>query len=119
VATILLVEDDEHVREILVQIIGLAGHDARAAATYGDGERAWSTGQFDLLIADICLPDGSGYRLAENAARAGRKAVLITGASDRTFGQPDSPVGSCLVKPFRMGTLVDAINDTLQLHARP
>jgi signal transduction histidine kinase len=60
---ILLVDDHQDTLEFMSRFLRLCGHEVATAPSY---ERAVALGQqqnFDLVISDIGLPDGSGYDL--------------------------------------------------------
>lgn len=62
---ILLVEDDAETRGLLRQLLARAGYDVTSVAGF---EQALCTAEresFDLLIADVVLPDGCGWTLFE------------------------------------------------------
>jgi two-component system, cell cycle sensor histidine kinase and response regulator CckA len=68
--TILVVEDDEAVRELAARVLRRAGHRVLVAAS---GEEALAEAErgtgFDLLVADIVMPGMSGTELAERLRR--------------------------------------------------
>ena len=47
-------------REFLQILMEGEGHEVELASTYGEAERACADHQFDLVITDLKLPDGSG-----------------------------------------------------------
>jgi DNA-binding response OmpR family regulator len=106
-ASILLVEDRDDVRELLKETILLVGHDLKCARTWVDGLRALAAGTHDVLVADVRLPDGSGHDLARRALARGQKAVLITGHPDEMRKAPPEII--YLHKPFLMRALLDAL----------
>jgi signal transduction histidine kinase len=59
---ILLVEDNRDTLQFLSLILGHRGHAVRTAATLAEA-RSKLTGDLDLLISDIELPDGTGLEL--------------------------------------------------------
>lgn len=77
-ARILLVEDDDAIREMAADILGDEGYHVVASA---DAEHALTqltrACPFDLLLSDICLPGMNGRDLADQARVA----------ADRFFGQ--------------------------------
>jgi signal transduction histidine kinase/DNA-binding response OmpR family regulator len=65
-ARILLVEDDDNVRDMLEKAMLAAGHDV---STSNEGEKALSMlkqTRFDLVITDLSLPGMSGFDIARN-----------------------------------------------------
>jgi CheY-like chemotaxis protein len=105
-ASVLLVEDRDDVRELLKETILLVGHALDCAPTWADGLHALATGTHDVLVADVRLPDGSGHDLARRAVARGKKAVLITGHPDEMRSSSDIIY---LRKPFLMRSLLNAL----------
>jgi diguanylate cyclase (GGDEF)-like protein len=64
---ILIVDEDEGVRQTLVPLLGQEGMKPRAARSKREALRELERRLPDGLITDIVLPDGSGYELVEHA----------------------------------------------------
>jgi two-component system, NtrC family, response regulator PilR len=79
VARILVVEDSNDVQELLCLALANEGHAAHGVETVAQGSSALEGGNYELLIADIRLPDGSGAELADRALTRGVEALLTTG----------------------------------------
>jgi CheY-like chemotaxis protein len=110
-ATIMVVDDDHHVRTIVAEFLDGSGYHVIEA---GDGREALrilaETQAVDLLITDVRMPEISGLELAETArrARAGLKVILISGYFvSRQVGH------RVLKKPFRMQELAAAVRAEL------
>jgi len=80
---VLVVEDDELVRELVTEVLADGGYDVRAAATAeeglglaGDGE-----GAVDVIVSDVVLPGRSGPELVGEllARRPDLRAILTSG----------------------------------------
>lgn len=83
---ILLVEDDETIREYLTETLrGYAGYDVVSAADLASANMALETSTPDLLILDIGLPDGSGLELIAKlgATRPAMPILIISVLQDR------------------------------------
>ena len=110
-ATILIVDDDPHVREIVGEILVDFGHHVVIA---GGGiealQRLDDTPGIDLVITDVRMPDISGLELAARAMRGhdGLKIILISGY----FLAQDIGM-RVLHKPFRMTELQAAVEAEL------
>lgn len=75
---ILLVEDHEQTRSTLMRLLQSRGHDVVSAATI-DAARAAAV-ERDLIISDLGLPDGDGYRLmAELRDKYGLPGIALSG----------------------------------------
>jgi DNA-binding response OmpR family regulator len=112
-ASVLLVEDDESVREVLCASLEQAGYKCDCLGTFKEARAALVAGQHDLMIADVRLPDGLGYDLLGPARDLGRKIMLITGH----FDEMDSVARSAetyLIKPFSLDTFIAEVERRLQ-----
>ena len=81
-ARILVVEDSNDVQELLCLALANEGHAAHGVETVAEGSSALEGGNYELLIADMRLPDGSGAELADRALTRGIEALLTTGHPD-------------------------------------
>ena len=85
---VLLVEDNDDSREVMVEMLALQGHSVRSAATGKGGVDEAEAFQPDVALVDIGLPDMDGYEVARCIRRLhlanAPKLVAISG-----FGQPE------------------------------
>lgn len=95
-ARILIVDDDVHVREALVDELS-ASYRVESVASGGEAFDALTARQFDVVISDLKMPDHDGIEVLEFARRHQRDAVrvLLTGYVDdraqRALMRPDAP----------------------------
>ena len=105
--SVLLVEDNDDMREMTVEVLAALGYQVAAA---GSGEEALALlaqSAFDVLITDIGLPGMSGYQLAERARAMGVGAVLFASGYGAVG---ELPAGSFwLQKPFSIDTMEAAL----------
>jgi DNA-binding response OmpR family regulator len=78
---ILVVEDEQPVRETLVQ--GLAGHGHTVSAAHDMNEAVTLLGReaVDIVVTDLVLPGGSGLEIARTVKRTRPRTavILVTG----------------------------------------
>ena len=82
--SLLVVDDDQTVRETLVEFFDALGHVARGAATATEGRQAVAAHAPDVVLVDLRLPDASGLTLFE-ALRADDPelgVIFLTGHAD-------------------------------------
>jgi two-component system cell cycle sensor histidine kinase/response regulator CckA len=117
--TILLVEDEEAVRELASRILSAKGYSVVAAKNTREAEEFSEkhTGQIHLLLTDIIMPGTSGRELARRiAGRHPRTRVLyMSGYTDNVLAQGGVLEAglSFLQKPFTPGALVQKVRDVL------
>lgn len=117
--TILLVEDEEAVRELANRILTARGYTVVATKSTEEAEEfsKQHTGELHLLLTDIIMPGVSGRELAQRiTARHPRTRVLyMSGYTDNVLAQGGvlEEGLSFLQKPFTPGALVQKVRDVL------
>jgi CheY-like chemotaxis protein len=114
--TVLVIDDQDDVREVVVAQLEALGHRAVPATDGRLGldllQAAGSTGPIDVLLVDYVMPGISGPEVAHAARRAqpDMAIVLMTGYADaRTLVEPLPPNVVLLKKPFKMQQLAAAL----------
>ncbi len=120
---ILLVEDDEALRQSLTEQLLLHEEFITVAAESGAEALALTKDEhFDLLILDVGLPDMDGRELCRLLRRSEVKSpiIMLTGAdteADTILGL-DSGANDYITKPFRLGVLLARIRAQMRQHER-
>ena len=116
-AHVLIVDDEDGIRELLQEV--LEGHGYRCD-TAPDGVVALellSLDRYDLAIVDIIMPGMSGISLFENILRdwPNMAVIFATGVNevDSAVDSLKSGAYDYLVKPFNRRTLLEAVEDAL------
>jgi PAS domain S-box-containing protein len=95
VLTILLIEDHVDTAEVMSQLISGLGHAVTVVSRVADALAATQATDFDLIVSDVGLPDGTGLDfIAAFRERSDAPAVALTG-----FGTDDD-VRRCLAAGF-------------------
>ncbi len=77
---ILVVEDHSDTRQALSRLLSRFGHEISVADRAQNALNMINSKQFDVVLCDIALPDGSGYDvIAQAKRRQPVKAVALTG----------------------------------------
>ncbi|MEO0322673.1 MAG: ATP-binding protein [Myxococcota bacterium] len=117
--SILVVEDEDGVRRVMVRHLRRRGYTVRGAATVAEALRLVDEAAPDLAVTDMVLPDGTGGELAL-ALRdrvPGLPIVQVSGYSEETLeGSRDIPF---LAKPFTPKELAAVVARTLSKSAAP
>ena len=120
---ILLVDDHAQSRYALAKLLAFAGHEVCSAATASAALRAAGDSlEWDLLISDIDLPDGSALGLMRQVrAACGAPGVALTTDNE----EPADPIWRAagyvvrLRKPLRFREVEAAIRRATAQHPRP
>jgi PAS domain S-box-containing protein len=80
-AKVLVIDDDERVREAMAGMLSSAGHQTNQAASGREGLAIMERGQFNLVFTDLSMPEMDGWAVASEIRRRWPKVkiVLITG----------------------------------------
>lgn len=115
IVRILLVEDDEFVRDLVVGQLTALGHVACAVEDADAALRVLETEAFDLLMTDVMLPGTlDGHALAARVReRWPGMPVLYASGSAASAGAPAGAAVRHLQKPFRLQQLARAIDELL------
>ena len=116
-AKILLVEDDANLSTGLAFTLRREGYDVVCAGTRAEADRCLAAGQFDLLVLDVMLPDGSGFDLSWAARRRGPVPIMFLTARDEEVSVVrglELGADDYIAKPFRVRELVSRIAAVLR-----
>ena len=125
-ASIVLIDDDDDIRETMADLLGLEGHDVRSARNGVEGLQALDDRFPQLVVTDVEMPvlDGRAidFRMfVENLGRENIPVILVSGAPDlrdiaAVLGTP-----YFLSKPFPFEALNATIDRALSeaIPARP
>ncbi len=112
---LLVVEDEESLREVVVEVLPRAGYDPVPAE---DGALALARfredpDSFSLVLLDLSMPVMGGAECFGHmkALRAGVKVLLTSGhgAPQEGSGMGPGDLAGCLQKPYRIKDLLQAV----------
>ena len=119
--TVLVVEDEDVVRGLVVRLLQLRGY-CVLEAERGEAALAAASGARDLrlLITDVVMPDMSGRELARELQRRcpGLKVLFISGYTDESIASHGvlDPGVELLEKPFTAEALARRVREILDQH---
>lgn len=121
VRKILIVDDDQELRSLLAEQLGLHEEFAvEVAGTAGDGVRLARADHVDLMLMDVGLPDMDGREAVKMLRKSGFKSpiIMLTGNdtdADTVLGL-ESGANDYVTKPFRFAVLLARIRAHLRQH---
>lgn len=116
---LLLLEDDESLIDGLEYALGKNGFLVETARTVAEAREALGREpEFDLLLLDVTLPDGSGFDVCAAVRRAANlvPVMFLTAADEETsiIRGLDGGGDDYITKPFRLGELCSRIRALLR-----
>jgi DNA-binding response OmpR family regulator len=120
-ARVVLVDDDDYVREVTEMILAGAGHSVRATANGFEALRWLEEEPCDLLMLDLRMPEIDGLTLYREVfarwPKGGPRVLFVSGFSEASchaeaLKTMDAPV---LMKPFTLDELTGAIERVLAM----
>jgi CheY-like chemotaxis protein len=123
-ATILLVDDDEALRQMLAAVLQEHGYDVTTAGSVSEALKLITAGSYDVLLSDLHMPGrGDGLTVVSAMRHANPKAVTIllsafpemNAAAQAILLQTDQ----ILVKPMNIPALIEAIEQRLAIGPPP
>jgi CheY-like chemotaxis protein len=116
---VLIIEDEEHVAELLAEVLGEADYRVAVAADGVRGLEAIARSHPRLVLCDIMLPRLSGVEVLRQIladSDAAPPAVIMMSAAAPPALPPDVPF---LAKPFNLDNLLSLVDDRLHSDGAP
>ncbi|MFC7738538.1 response regulator [Roseomonas sp. GCM10028921] len=114
---VLVVEDDEELRKLLLSLLRRSGFRASGAREGAEMRRLLGSAQVDLVLLDVMLPGRSGFDLCRELRSEGRVPVIILtalgGSSERVVGL-ELGADDFVVKPADPAELIARIRAVLR-----
>jgi len=112
---VLVVDDDQSVRESLKRVLQGAGYEVVLAAGGLEALVRFDPEQIDLLLLDLSLPNQSGWDVFERvtARCACVPVIIITGLPDQYRTAVAAGVGALFEKPVEVTALLTAMEELL------
>jgi two-component system cell cycle sensor histidine kinase/response regulator CckA len=113
---VLVVDDDDAVRRFVTRILDEDGFVVEASATGADALTRMREGRtYDLIVADVCMPEMSGPQLVARMRQTGShaKVLYVTGFADQLFDERNEQLWAdeaFLDKPCTVQGLREAVS---------
>jgi len=120
--TVLVVEDDRCLRQLLVEILQDEGYTVVAAADGADAVRLLNAAVPDAALLDLELPSGSGLEILRflDLAEATRRVpvFVVSGQAEPVWAAGSAPRPRGFVaKPFDLPTLLGYLEEAIDHHS--
>lgn len=114
---ILLVEDDLSLLDGLKFSLDKHGFDVTVARTVKEAQDCFKQSEYNLIILDLMLPDGSGFDLCKMIRQTSDIPLLFLTAADEEVNIVmglDLGGDDYITKPFKLNELISRINAALR-----
>lgn len=124
-AHILVIDDDDQLRDLLKLLLMSAGHIVSTASEGEEGLRCFCTNPADLVITDIVMPNQEGIEtiMKLRSAHPHLGIIAMSGGANysKTWLAMASKLGAsyALAKPFTLPQLTAAVDAVLALRSAP
>jgi DNA-binding response OmpR family regulator len=116
--TILIIEDEKGILELIQEVLTLFGHNVDTASNGQEGIQKFDNKSFDLVITDVRMPGTSGHTVVQHIRNSSKKGTPIIGMSGTPWLLQNQDFDMVLQKPFPLQTLIDSLK-RLPLMATP
>ena len=115
-ARLLIVEDDVSLRENLVRMLQLKGHECLCCESFENAAAEALTASPDCVLLDLSLPGAYGHEICRSIRQESNVPIIVLTSSDSEFDEVMSmSVGAddYVVKPYRPAVLLARIDRAL------
>ncbi len=120
--SILIIEDEQHMQNILKAFLEDAGYQITIAGDGMEGIAAFHKAAYDLVLLDIMMPKLDGYTVCEMIRRESNTPVILLTALDDEESQMkgfDLMADDYITKPFSVPLVVRRIEAVLRRAKHP
>lgn len=111
---VLVVEDDEILRDTLVEVMGDEGHEVRAASNGEAALELLAAWEPDLIVLDLMMPLMDAYEFRRRQRAGGlagdARVLILSAARDLEAAADRIGADAWLAKPFRLLEVIEAVD---------
>lgn len=118
-SSILVIEDEEEVRNLLADILIESGHHVETARDGSQGIEMFKKNDYDLVFTDLGMPGMSGWQVAEKIKNINRNipVAIITGwnVEMKESEMREKGVNLIVNKPFEVNRVLNLVQEGMKL----
>ena len=114
---ILVVDDENDLRMLVAERLGMEGYSVTEAARVKEAVRMLTQSDYDLMLLDVRLPDGTGLDVLKFMKEAGKSmpVIMLTGTTGLDIAVESVRLGArdYVTKPAKLSYLLQSIRELL------
>lgn len=103
---VLVIDDEWMILNLVKQILQRLDYSVETALTGTGGIAKFESGDFDLVITDVCMPETDGNRVVDHIRNSNRNRTPVIGMSGTPWKLANQPYDRVLAKPFPIDCLM-------------
>src|SRR6185436_12487232 len=118
---ILVIDDDDAIRQSLTRELVLAGYDTVAAADGVEGKELFQEHRPDLVVTDVAMPRADGFWVISAVRRIDRTPIVVLsvrGEEEDKVRALDLGADDYVTKPFSLRELLARVRTQLRRSGR-
>ena len=116
-ASILVIEDDSSIQELIVEFLSSQGYNVDFASDGLEGISKFKQGNYDLIILDIMMPNLDGYSVCKMIRKNSTVPIIFLSALNEEENQIKGFELECddyITKPFSFNLLIKRVEAVLR-----
>ena len=116
-ASILVIEDDSSIQELIVEFLSSEGYHVESANDGLEGIQKFKQGNYDLIILDIMMPNLDGYGVCKMIRNTSNVPIIFLTALNAEENQVkgfDMQCDDYITKPFSFNLLIKRVQAVLR-----
>lgn len=118
---ILIIEDDESIREIQTDYLKMSGYEVFGATDGDEGMKMINSMDFDLVVLDLMLPKTDGFEILKNISDTKSMPIMVVSAKDEEMYKIKAlnlGADDYMTKPFSMGEFAARVNGHIKIYEK-
>jgi DNA-binding NtrC family response regulator len=116
--SILVVDDEEIMRDVLETLLSAEGYRVDLARTGEEGLECYGRKPYDVVLLDVSMPGMGGLRALEEILKADAEAVVLMVTASATFDTAiaawERGAAGCIRKPFQNELILERVAEGIK-----
>ncbi len=104
---VLVIDDERMILKLVTQALQRIDYSVETAQNGRHGIDKFDTGDYDLVITDVCMPETDGHRVVDHIRNSPRNHTPVIGMSGTPWKLANHLFDRVLPKPFTIDVLME------------